>query len=447
MSSLVAQDVGRYHIVDQLGEGGMAVVYKAYDTRLECTVAIKFIRTERLIPEMADLALQRFKREVRMLAHLNHANIVRVSDYGEFEDRPYLVMPYYAGGTLKQKLGQPLAWEEAAHTLLPVSKALEYAHKQGIIHRDVKPSNILITDSGEPMLTDFGVAKILDQQQDQLELTGTNMTVGSPEYMAPEQVTSKTVDHRADIYALGIVFYEMVAGRKPFIADTPMAVLLKHASEPLPRPREFVHNLPEEVENVLFKSLAKDPGGRYSSMQELTQAFEQLLNGNLNLVRSSQPVSKTNNAASQANTYQVQSSLEDESGIHLDLDEVSTQTNIKGQNKTPGINVLGPCLLSLNGDVYEIRGDEIFIGRRDERRGITNIDVDLSKMDSEMSVSRKHARIFCSRGVYRITDLDSTNGTFLNDQELKPNTTHPLKDGDRLRFGDIGMIFSLKTDS
>ena len=152
---MIGQSLGRYHILEQLGEGGMATVYKAYDTRLETDVAVKVIRVEKFTPEVLARALKRFEREAKALARLTHPNIVKVMDYGEFEGRPYLVMPYLPGGNLKQQLKERgrLNWQEAARTLIPVARALEYAHSQGIIHRDVKPSNILITQSGEYMGT------------------------------------------------------------------------------------------------------------------------------------------------------------------------------------------------------------------------------------------------------------------------------------------------------
>src|SRR5512136_338875 len=277
MSTLTGQSIGRYHILEQLGEGGMATVYKAYDTRLETDVAVKVIRTENLPQSGLETALRRFEREAKALAKLTHPNIVPIIDYGEYENSPYLVMKFLPGGTLKQILkGQPVPWQSAASLLIPVARALDYAHRQGMIHRDVKPSNILITADGAPMLTDFGIAKIIDQDIT-MDLTGTSATVGTPEYMAPEQVVSKTVDRRADIYALGIVFYEMLTGRRPFEADTPMAVLFKHASEALPRPRQFVPGLPEPVEKVLFKALAKKPEDRYQSMEEFAAALDSLL--------------------------------------------------------------------------------------------------------------------------------------------------------------------------
>ena len=239
MRDLSGQSLGRYHILEKLGEGGMAVVYKAYDTRLEREVALKIIRRNAFSPDVLDRVLKRFDREAKSLAKLTHPNIVPIIDYGEYESNPYLVMPYLPGGTLKQRLKEQgrMEWREAARLLAPVADALAYAHEMKLIHRDVKPSNILLTAQGKAMLTDFGVAKVLDEEITQ-DLTGTSATVGTPAYMAPEQVMSKTVDHRADIYSLGVVFYEMLTGRRPYEADTPMAVLFKHASAPLPRPKE-----------------------------------------------------------------------------------------------------------------------------------------------------------------------------------------------------------------
>jgi len=276
MPNFFNQSLGRYHILEQLGEGGMAIVYKAYDTRLETDVAVKVIRTENILPSVLERSLKRFEREAKALARLTHPNIVKVTDFGEHEGRPYLVMEYLPGGTLKQRLGKPIPWTEAIPILLPIARALDFAHRQNMIHRDVKPSNILITADGEPMLTDFGIAKILDDDATQ-DLTGTSAAVGTPEYMAPEQAIAKTVDHRADIYSLGVVLYEMLTGRKPFMADTPMAVLIKQATDPLPRPIQFAPNLPEAVEKLLLKTLAKNPSDRYHGMAELAAAWQGMM--------------------------------------------------------------------------------------------------------------------------------------------------------------------------
>ena len=268
-------DIGRYHILEQLGQGGMAVVYKAYDTRLESEVAVKVLRTERLIPEYRERTLKRFHIEAKKMAALQHPNIVGIKDFGEFENVPYLVMEYISSGMLKERCGEPMPAADAVELLKPIADALSYAHSEGLVHRDVKPSNILITKTGQPMLSDFGVAKVLEGEET-LDLTVTGMGVGTPEYMAPEQAEGKEIDERADVYSLGVVFYELVTGRKPFEADTPMAVIVKQMHDPLPNPSQYVYELPQEVERVLFKALAKDPADRYQSMAELSKALEKL---------------------------------------------------------------------------------------------------------------------------------------------------------------------------
>jgi serine/threonine protein kinase len=279
MANLIGQSIGRYHILDQLGEGGMATVYKAYDTRLERDVAVKIIRRGAFPSDQADLILKRFEREAKSLGRLSHPNIVKVHDYGEYEGEPYLVLEYLPSGTLKERLhqqdGKAMPWQEAIQLILPIARALQFAHEQGIIHRDVKPSNILITLSGEPMLSDFGIAKILDNAEG-MTLTGSSAAIGTPEYMAPEQWAG-TVSPQSDIYSLGVVFYELITGRKPYQADTPAAILLKQATEPLPRPIQYVPYLPEDVEKVLIRALARKPEDRYPDMISFANALESLL--------------------------------------------------------------------------------------------------------------------------------------------------------------------------
>jgi serine/threonine protein kinase len=274
---LSGQRIDRYHLIEKLGEGGMAIVYKALDTRLECEVAVKVIRTDNLPRNAEERALKRFEREAKSVAKLTHANIVKVTDYGDFEGSPYLVMEYLPGGTLKDfiNLRGQIPWKEAVKLLIPIAEALAYAHSHNVIHRDVKPSNILLTENNSPMLTDFGVAKVIEEDLT-MDLTGTNATVGTPEYMAPEQVLSKTVDHRVDIYALGIVFFEMLTGTKPFTADTPMAIILKQASEPLPLVTLFTESIPMAVEEILRISTDKKPGNRYADFNSMVEALKKI---------------------------------------------------------------------------------------------------------------------------------------------------------------------------
>lgn len=285
MSLSIGQTLGRYRILEQLGQGGMATVYKAYDSRLERDVALKVIRKGAFPAEHFERVLKRFERESRALARLSHQNIVRVLDYGEQDGSPFLVLEYIPDGTLRDRLlNGPLPWEQAVRLLLPIGRALHYAHRRGVVHRDVKPSNILINRDRESLLSDFGIAKLLEGEE-AATLTGTGLGLGTPEYMAPEQWTG-VASPRSDIYALGVVLYEAVCGRRPYLADTPAALLLKQASEAPPRPTRFVPNLPAGLETVLMRCLARNPGDRFPTAQSLVDALEKLLGA----IRPSKPI-------------------------------------------------------------------------------------------------------------------------------------------------------------
>jgi serine/threonine protein kinase len=276
---LIGHEIKRYKILEQLGEGGMATVYRAYDTRLERDVAIKVIRREVFTPVEMEMLLKRFEREAKSLAGLSHPNIVPVIDYGDFEGAPFLVMIYVPGGTLKDLLGKPIPWRDAIQQILPIARALEYVHDRDIINRDVKPSNILLTEDGEPLLTDFGLVKLFeDQGKDVTNITGTGTGLGTPDYMAPEQWTGEATA-QSDLYSLGVVLYEMITGHRPYTADTPAGILLKQANEPLPLPKTYVPDLPIDVESVMLKALAKDPKFRYADMHVFTDELEKLLVG------------------------------------------------------------------------------------------------------------------------------------------------------------------------
>ena len=281
----VGQAIGRYQIVQLLGKGGMATVYKALDTRLERYVAIKMLHAT----EEDETFLIRFEREAKALAHLSHPYIVKVLDYGDENGSPYLIMEYIGGGTLKDRMGQPIPWQQASQILLPITQALDYAHNQNIIHRDVKPANILITENDQPMLSDFGIAKTIGQQTHS-DLTGTGFGIGTPHYMAPEQGFGKKLDGRADIYSLGVVMYEMITGKLPFDADTPMAVVLMHATETPPLPHEVLPGIPEPVENVILRAMAKIPQDRFPSMATMGTALENLSRGVMPVVSVTPPV-------------------------------------------------------------------------------------------------------------------------------------------------------------
>lgn len=272
MEDLIGKTIDRYKIVSELGRGGMAVVYRAMDTLLDRSVAIKLI-----LPENEDNShlLRRFNREAKILAKLSHVNIVKVMDFGEYEGCPYLVMEYIPGGTLKAKIGERWNYVDAAAMLAPIARALGYAHSQKVVHRDIKPANVLLNETGQPLISDFGILKLVDAEESQ-GLTGTGKVVGTPSYMSPEQIRGQEVDGRADLYSLGVVLYEMITGQKPYTANTPIEVSLKHLNESTPKARQIVRDLPPEVEQFLLKAMSKKAEDRFQTGVAMADALDKL---------------------------------------------------------------------------------------------------------------------------------------------------------------------------
>ena len=265
---LIGRQIGHYEILRELGRGGMATVYLARQTSMNRHVAIKILPREFLHDPQF---IERFKREVQLVADLEHPHILPVYDFGEIDRIPFIVMRYLAGGTLLDMVIDSLPPLKALiRPVEQVCSALDFAHGEGIIHRDLKPSNILLDERGNAYLSDFGIAQIM---QDAGRLTGSAV-IGTPAYMSPEQAEGRPLDARADVYSLGVVLFEMVTGREPFQADTPMAMLLKHITEPMPSPRAYRPDLPPGVEQVILRATMKDPGGRYPSTLAFAEAFE-----------------------------------------------------------------------------------------------------------------------------------------------------------------------------
>jgi tRNA A-37 threonylcarbamoyl transferase component Bud32 len=270
MSFNVGENVGPYRVIEQLGQGGMATVYKAYHASLDRYVALKVLHPA--FHEDQTFTM-RFQREARVVAHLEHPNIVPVYDYSEHEKRPYLVMKYIEGDTLKARLNQgPLTSEEIEQVVNSVGSALEYAHRQGILHRDIKPSNVMLATDGTIYLADFGLARIAQAGESTMS---SDSIMGTPQYISPEQAMGKKdLDAGTDIYSFGVMLYEMVVGQVPFSADTPFSVIHDHIYTPLPLPKKVNPNVPESVQRVLLKALAKDRLDRYASTEELVTAFK-----------------------------------------------------------------------------------------------------------------------------------------------------------------------------
>ncbi len=409
MESLIDRTLGGYNLTQELGMGGMATVYKAYQPRLERSVAVKVLDPA-FITDDSDV-LARFRREAKAIAALRHPNILTVYDYGEEEGLAYIVMEYVEGGTLKDRLeGEPFEPQRAVGLSIGVGRALAFGHDQGIIHRDVKPANILLPREDWPLLADFGLVKL---QQARRALTQAGMILGTPDYTSPEQALGEPADHRADIYALGVVLYEMITGRLPFEADKAFDVLLMHINEAPPKPREIVPNTPEIAEDIILKALAKSPAERYPDMQDMVTNLEAVWETFQTSVHLASPPAE-------------------DSIHHATMQIDSVQSFLKGPR----------FVVAATGSPLLIpQKDEVLIGRADPRGKVVP-DIDLSVYGGGTAgVSRQHARLLRTGEGWMIEDLRSTNGTFVNDRRVPASQPTPLNDGDSVRCGQLVLNF------
>jgi hypothetical protein len=273
-SSLNGQRVGgRYEIEELVGTGGMSSVYRARDTVLERPVALKVLHEHfSSDPEY----IERFRREARAIARLNHPNIVTVIDRGEFEDRQFIVFEHVVGETLKDVVARegPLPVPQALALTQQVARGLAFAHENGVVHRDVKPQNVLLDENGTAKVTDFGIARSIEPGD---ELTETGTLLGSSDYIAPEQASGERVDERSDQYSLGALLYELLTGEVPYTGDGFMAVAMKHVRDPVPSVLARRPNVPHAVDEIVTRAMAKRPEDRYPSMAALMAAIDSAL--------------------------------------------------------------------------------------------------------------------------------------------------------------------------
>ncbi len=281
---MIPEKIGRYQVKAELGRGGMATVYRAFDPSFDREVAIKVLPREFLHdPQFHD----RFKREIKTIAALEHPAIVPVYDVGEDDGVPFFVMRYMTGGSLTSQIQKgKFSIQDAARIIERLSSALAYAHKKGIVHRDLKPDNILFDSTGEPFISDFGIAKFGSASTN---LTGSGI-IGTPAYMSPEQAQGDQVDNRSDIYGLGVIIFHMLSGKQPYNADTPMGVVLKHVTAPVPEILKDNPSLPLATDTVIKTAMAKNRDDRYPTATHLSHAFNEAAHGNTKtLAPTSQP--------------------------------------------------------------------------------------------------------------------------------------------------------------
>lgn len=266
--------IGRYEIKSELGRGGMATVYRGYDPSFDREVAIKVLPREMMHdPQFRT----RFEREIKMVAGLEHPSIVPVYDVGDEDGQPYFVMRYMTGGSLSDMIDKGKAsLQDTARIVERIALGLNYAHKKGIVHRDLKPDNILFDENGDPFISDFGVAKLTESTGN---LTGSGV-IGTPAYMSPEQAQGTDIDGRSDVYGLGVIVYQLLSGSQPYNADTPMGVVVKHITEPVPEILKMIPDLPREADEVIKLSMAKDRNKRYPTAVDLAKAMNMLAFGN-----------------------------------------------------------------------------------------------------------------------------------------------------------------------
>jgi serine/threonine protein kinase len=485
LNGLIGKSLGHFRVVERIGSGGMATVFKAYQPTLDRYVAVKVLPAYHA---RDPVFVKRFEQEARSVAKLAHPNIVQIHDFGEHEGMHYIVMEYVDGGTLKDRLKQALPVNEAMDYMIQAAEGLTCAHRNGIIHRDVKPANMLIRKDGHLLLSDFGIAKMLEGTTN---LTRVGAGIGTPQYMSPEQGTGLAVDRRSDIYSLGITLFHCLTGRVPFTADNPLSITVKQLQDPLPVEMLTAEGIPAPVIQVVVKMTAKQPYDRYQTMEELIDALTSAVAAsNISLPRSgrlgivplaSQPgvdprtPSFSSIPASQgpvSNVAGFSGALPNSSviggaipgsaglaggpgGITITCfrcgaqnpssrlycttcgDDLSNKRAAMDRYLGPnGLPVLARLSIqngSMAGRSYRFHQDVTTIGRTNGNDFVI----------SGRTVSRRHARLWfdSNRGIWYLEDLQSANGTLVNNVRISGSVA--LKDGDVINFGDEIVVFNV----
>jgi serine/threonine protein kinase len=414
---------GRYKLIDELGRGSFATVYIARDTKNNRIYAIKVMHFE--FADDGEL-LARFQREAHILLQLSDPHIVRIFDYGDDNDLHYIVMDYIDGQNLKYHTltHGPMEPLRALDYARQISEGLDTAYRHGVVHRDIKPQNIVINSKDVVKITDFGLAR----SRETVTLTQSNVFMGTAYYIPPEQAESgRSADTRSDLYSVAAVLFEMLTGNPPFEGDTAVDIVVKHMNDPVPSICRLRPELPHEIDLFMQKAMAKSPVDRYSTPREFINALEQL-------------------------QQRVQASLSDLN----DRKERQGEASEHEQKEQPGrfrakpeegLNKPAPSLpkkqarllVTASGQSIVLSRDLMVVGRQDPVLGIFP-EINLA----DKTVGRRHAYLRNQHGQYTVEDLNALNKTRLNGEILTPYEERTLKDGDVLRFGSVEVRFELR---
>lgn len=398
---------GRYKLIDERGRGSFATVYVARDLGDNRIYAIKVMHLE--LAGDGEL-LARFQREAHILLNLSDPHVVRIFDYGNDSNMHYIVMDYIDGQSLKYYMINqgPLEPLRALNYARQIAEGLDTAYKQGVVHRDIKPQNILINSKDMIKITDFGLAR----GRDTITLTQSNVFMGTAYYISPEQAESgRSADTRSDLYSVATVLFEMLAGRPPYEGETAVDIVIKHMNDNVPSLCRLRPKLPSEMDTFIQKALAKNPNERYTTPREFISALEQL-------------------------QVLIEPSIGPGPGP------------VPGPGPGPGPDPLPEdpppaqeirIVLISSGQVFPLKGDLMVVGRKDPTLGIFP-EIPLT----DKTVGRRHAYLRHQKGNYTVEDLNALNKTRLNGVTLTPYEERPIKDGDILRFGSVEARFEVR---
>lgn len=409
----VGSTIGPYQLVEFIGEGGMAKVYKALHPELQRYAAIKIMHAHFF---KDDEFISRFKNEAKSLAMLRHPNIVQVYDASISGKFPYIVMEYIRGKTLREFILEynnrqariPITY--ALRITYSIGLALAFAHQNDMVHRDVKPGNVILEESGRVVLTDFGLAQLgpEEEEKEKEEISGT------PAYISPEQALGRATDPRSDQYSLGVIFFEMLTGRKPFTSDNPISMAISHVTHEVPSPQKFVPEIPDEVAEIIIKATQRNPANRFPTMADF---LDQLTKVRIKTKTAKLPTASLHNlklSSDQMSSWAPPDMSPGEDGAYVSLHFVDT------------------------GQVMDLQVNrEYMIGRRHKSQPILP-DIDLSPFNAyEWGISRLHASLTIMKDNVSITDLGSSNGTWHAGKRLPTNQAYQLHHGDVIHLGKL----------